>query len=509
MCYKMTVKAALLFTLTLLGTAFGTSAQHTAAQPLNVLFIAIDDLNPRLGCYGDAIALTPRMDELAERGTTFVNAHCQWAVCGPTRASLMTSLMPESTGVMGFKKMRGDSVEKSRVNKVADPYVVTLPQYFRYNGYRTAATGKLNDNRCVGTLDTETLKVAEDGGKVDDPPSWGEPVDPNDLPVDFFSNSAYIPAGSGWRPAGKPATGMADLPDADFGDGKICAEGLKLLDQLAQTDEPFFLGVGFKKPHLPFIAPEKYWNLYDRDALPLAAYQELPVDGRKATWFDSHEARTYGGVPKTGPFSEELQRELLHGYYACISFIDAQVGQLLERLDELNLTDNTIVVLWGDHGFHLGDHGQWGKHTNMERAARVPLIITVPGVGTPGIATHPAGFIDIYPTLCELADLDIPEQVQGRSLVPVLEDPEARVRNGIITQFNRKGSGFAYRTDRYRYIEWIKGGAVETRELYDYQEDPEETRNLATNPEHTDLMKELAEQMRADGIGCPTLLKTN
>jgi iduronate 2-sulfatase len=458
--------------LALASTAISLSsiANPPSAPRPNILFIASDDMKPLIGAYGDRFANTPNLDRLAARGTAFVNAHCQWAVCGPSRASLMTGLMPETTGVLGFKQMRA---------KIPD--MVTLPQHFRANGYETAATGKLNDPRCV-----------EGGRSADDPLSWSIP---------YRAGSS-----NPWKANGNPPAAATDIPDAEHEDGQICDEGLKLLDQLAKGGKPFFLGVGFKKPHLPFVAPEKYWNLYDRAAVPLAVWQKIPANGLECTWNNAKETRGYDGIPQDGPFPEKLQRELIHGYYACVSMVDAQVGRLLEKIDELGLTENTIVVFWGDHGFHLGDHGEWGKHTNMEQATKVPFIISAPGFPTIGKPIHPAGFIDIYPTLCELAGLDTPDDLHGRSLVPMLTDPDASVRDGIISIFRRDGMGYAYRTDRYRYIEWIKGAAVDARELYDYETDPNETVNLAADEKYEPLMKELAAQMRKDAIGCNTLL---
>jgi len=439
----------------------------------NILFIAADDMKPLLGCYDDSYAQTPNIDRLADSGTVFLNAHCQWAVCGPSRASLTTSLMPETTGVTGFKQMRAKL-----------PDLITLPQHFRDNGYETAATGKINDYRCVAGGRTE-----------DDIRSWS-------IPYDFAANGAY-------RSATKVATDNPDIPDDQHGDGKICNRGLKLMKQMAKGDKPFFLGVGFQKPHIPFIALKKYWDLYDRDDIQLAEWQKMPINGLAHTWNGGKEVRGYVDVPNKGSIDEDKQKELIHGYYACVSMVDAQVGRLLGQLEELGLADNTIIVFWGDHGYHLGDHGEWGKHTNMEQATRVPLIITAPGQPASGRPVHPAGFIDIYPTLCELARLDIPKQVQGRSLIPVLKDPDARVRNGIISMFRRSGRmGYAYRTDRYRYIEWIKQGSLDSRELYDYETDPNETRNLAADEKYKPLMKKLAAQLREDGIGCDILLKT-
>jgi len=495
----------------------------------NILFIAIDDMNPILGCYGNDKIISPQMDALAASGVTFLNAHAQWSVCGPSRASLTTSLMPEETGVTGFRKMRGDADNSSRVNNVKRPNVVTLQQYFRYNGYRTAATGKINDYRCVGTLNPATGKVAEDGGAVDDPPSWGDPVDPNNLPVDFFSNSAFVQHASGWDPAGKPAVATTNLADSAFVDGKICEEGITLMQSLASGDTQFFLGVGFKKPHLGFYAPQQYFDLYTQSNFAINAFQDHPLHEVSYTWKYATELASYDdfydsspgstdpavGIPCTN-IPEAKQQELLHGYYACISFIDAQVGRLLAELDAQGLADNTIVVLWGDHGFQLGGHGEWAKHTNLERATRVPLIIRNPFDGQVDVKTDtPAALMDLYPTLCEMAGLPIPEQplaenedpfapasgraLKGQSLASVVSGSESSVRTGAVNLMSRDGHmGYAYRTDRYRYTEWVDAGAVQARELYDYQLDPLETVNLAGEAGYDALMYQYSKAMRKE-----------
>lgn len=462
-----------LLTVSILGMA---AALRAGAQP-NVLFIAIDDCKPVFGCYGDGFAQTPNIDKLAERGTVFLNNHCQWAVCGPSRASLMTSMMPETTGVMGFKQMRA-----------IVPDLVTLPQHFKNSGYETAATGKIFDYRCV-----------EGGHKTDDPLSWSIPY-----------QEGY--KGNPYKAPGKVSNEASTNDESEHGDRQICDNGIALISQLAQGDKPFFLGVGFKKPHLPFIAPKPYWDLYDRKKVELAGFQLKPKGGTPAAWDDSKELRGHKDIPDAGVIPEDKQAELIHGYYACVSFIDSLVGRLMANLETLGLADNTIVVIWGDHGFHLGDHGKWAKHTNMEQAARSPLIISMgQGAGSMerGAKTSlPTGFIDIYPTLCELAGLDIPKQVEGKSLVPLLKDSKAKVRNGAMSLMRRDGMmGYAYRTERYRYIEWFKQGKVVSRDLYDYETDPLETVNLAVDERSKPLLETLAAQMREEGIGCAVLNK--
>lgn len=481
----------------------------------NVLFIALDDFKPLTGAYGDPHALTPNMDRLSSWGTTFFNAQCQWAVCGPSRASLTLGLMPEETGVLGFKKIRGDAVDPSDSNTVLRANCVTLPQYFRYNGYRTAAVGKIHDFRTVGTLNTNTMKVADDGEVVDDPPSWGEPVDPLNLPATFFSASSYQDTATGFDPAGKPTTYITNLPDSAFGDGIVCDTAISLLNSLATNDTQFFLGVGFKKPHLPFVAPQSYWDLYTRSNFVIHPFQQHPLHEVSYTWNYANELTEYDDIAVPTNVPPEKQLELIHGYYACVSFVDALVGRLLDELETLGLKSNTIVVLWGDHGFHLGDHAEWAKHTNLEQASRVPMIIYNPFGGISNQVSHtPVGFTDLYPTLCDLAGLPIPQQplnqyeaptapaagrsLKGKSLEGIINGTTNSVRTGAITLFRRGAFGYAYRSDRYRYIEWIQSGSVVARELYDYVDDPMETINLAGEPDYDALMYQYSVAMRAE-----------
>ncbi|BCX49808.1 hypothetical protein HAHE_37160 [Haloferula helveola] len=474
-----------------------------AEQP-NVLFIAVDDLVPTLGCYGDPVALTPEIDGLASQGMTFLNHHCNWTVCGPSRAALTTSLMPEETGVMGFKAIRHPDFL---------PDVITLPQHFKNEGYETACTGKFHDPRTVG--DTGSALDANDqfpdGANIDDPLSW---------------SIAYVKAASGYSPSGKPAVDDSDTePFANYGDHHIKEEGLALIDTLSSGSKPFFLAVGFKKPHLGFYAPRQFWDLYDRSSMPLAPFSAHPAGESTFTGatLDFHsELQGYTPYDTSWPPSEAQQRELVHGYYACVSMVDALVGELIDKLavtaDPVqagkNLDETTIIVLWGDHGFHLGDHGRWGKHSAMEEATRCPLIIYDPrdpkAPGTNSTAT-PVNTIDIYPTLCEMTGLPIPEQpssntvttgrpLRGRSLVPVLDGSREAVHHGAITHFNNGGRyGYAYRTERFRYIEWVDGsGNVDGVDLYDYVDDPLETRNLAADDAYAAIVYQLSRSMRAE-----------
>lgn len=471
----------------------------------NVLFICIDDLVPTLGCYGDPYAQTPNIDAVASEGTTFLNHHTQWAVCGPSRAALTTGLMPEETGVMGFRPIRA-----------LLPDVITLPQHFRNQGYETACAGKFHDNRTVGTIinpDTGT----SGGSSTDDLLSWSIP----------FNNG-----GSGYAPpnaasGSKQATNynfLATSPtnESDYTDGKILDAGLNFIDQVAAGTKPFFVSVGFKKPHLAFVAPKAYWDLYNPSNAPLSTYDQLPLNA--STYVNdtlSNNSELYGYAPfdTTYPSNTALtptvaeKQELIHGYYACVSFIDSLVGQLTTKLSTTAdpvqagkmMDETTIVVIWGDHGFGLGEHGKWAKHTNMDRASLCPLIIYDPRNATTGnTTTAPAQTVDIYPTLCELSGLSTPTQpidevitsgrpLAGRSLVPVLNDPTVSVNTGAVTITSQNGeTGYAYRTQDYRYIEWIdSSGNIDAYELYDLTRDQESRRavyRVDTNDPTNDII---------------------
>jgi arylsulfatase A-like enzyme len=464
-----------------------------------VLFIAVDDLVPNLGCYGDSLAITPQMDALASRGVVFRRSYTSFPVCGPSRACLTTSLTPEETGVIGFKPIRA-----------VLPDVTTLPQHFRNNGYETAATGKFHDPRTVGTI-TDPNSATVDGDITDDVLSWSIP---------------YVHAATGFNPAGNPASDATDQPDSAYGDYAILSEGLHLLDRLATNSKPFFLAVGFKKPHLPFVAPKQYWDLYNSNNFALAAFTNMPAGASTYTvnmMGDNDELLGYEPFSATGLPTAAEQRRLIHGYYACVSFVDALLGQLRSALAAKDdpsspgkkLSETTIIVLWGDHGFHLGDHGKWAKHTNLERAAFCPLIIFDPRCPTAGAHSFsPVNAMDIYPTLCELAALPIPEQpltagqttgrpLRGRSLVPILQNSDTPVHAGVMTLFSISGGyGYAYRSERFRYIEWVNNSSVVTaRELYDYEADPLETVNLVSNSAYATIVYQLSRSMRAETTG--------
>jgi len=477
-----------------------------AAEKLNVLMIAVDDLRPELGCYGHRAMRTPNIDALARRGTLFNRAYCQQAVCSPSRTSLLCGRRPDTTRVY-------DLQTHFRLNL---PDVVTLPQHFKQNGYHVAALSKLYH------------------GGLDDPASWSVPHWRPGGPG--YGNPETL---AGLRKLGRelraqhggparavlerdPQTGAAmrvtrpkyrvngpawedpDVGDNALPDGKTADKAIELLGQL--KDRPFFLAVGFLKPHLPFVAPKRYYDLYERDELKVAANPFPPKDVPKLALTNWGELRNYQGIPKTGPLSDEMALDLIHGYYACTSYLDALVGRILDELDRLALREKTVVVLWGDHGWQLGEHGLWCKHTNFEIAARVPMIFSAPGQKNPGAKTDAlAEFVDIYPTLCELCGIAMADGLEGTSLVPVINGtattgPDGNWKKAAFSQYPRgRVMGYSMRTDRYRYTEWLprNGGEPLAVELYDHQADPQENVNVAARPENAELVPGLSKQLKA------------
>jgi iduronate 2-sulfatase len=481
----MKLKLVMLLAGFLAGQTIVGFAQPSAGCPPrpNVLFICVDDLKPVLGCYGDRKVQSPNIDRLAARGMTFQKAYCNQAVCAPSRNSLLTGSRSTTLGIYDL----GTNF------RAAVPDTVTLPQLFKQNGYRTEAIGKI-------------FHVGH--GNHEDPASWS-------VPHYQAKSIAYVLPGSSagkgltreealfsnQSPAGLQkgaAYESADVADDAYPDGKIAAEAIRRLQGAkAKVGEPFFLALGFVKPHLPFCAPKKYWDLYDRESFPLPE-RRTPPDGAPnyapTTW---GELRQYSDMPDAGPVTDEQAQTLIHGYYAAISYMDAQVGRVLAELDRLKLAENTIIVLWGDHGWHLGDHGMWCKHSNYEEATRIPLLVVAPGVTKTNTRTSAlVETVDIYPTLSELAGLSAssaPQTFDGRSFVPTLRDPSAATKEAVFHSYPRsprgKGEiiGRGVRTARYRLVEWKKPDApadTADLELYDYEADPLETKNLAaTQPE--------------------------
>lgn len=468
----------------------GLADEPVCAERPNVLLLLVDDLKPALGCYGDGTARTPHLDALAARGMRFDAAYCNQAVCAPSRYNLMLGSHASSTGLYGL----GSDL------RAAIPDAVTMPQHFAKHGYRTESLGKVFHIGHGNEGDPASFMVPHFKEKVI------EYVDPASTPGGkltreeaMFTNAKLTDPGLGDYndlPRGA-AYESPDVIDEAYADGRVAQETLARLRAAKARREkegtPFFIAAGFARPHLPFSAPKKYWDLYDAATLPMPGNGNLPTDSPKVAHKHGGEIRNYFPVPdKNDPaeISDEVKRKLIHGYYASTSYVDAQIGKVIAGLEEMGLTENTIIVLWGDHGFHLGDLGIWTKHTNYEQANRIPILITAPGVTTPGSATGQLSeTVDLFPTLAELAGLPAPagpQPIDGVSLVPVLRDPAARVRDHAFHLFPKATLGRAIRTERYRLVEWKKPGADPASaqyELYDYADGFVEEKNIAaTSP---------------------------
>ena len=469
----------------------------------NILFISVDDLKPTIGSFGDDFAVTPNIDKLSETSTVFLNNHTQLAICAASRVSFLTGLRPDKTKVWDLKTKMRD----------VNPDVLTLPEHFKNNGYQTIGVGKIYDPRAV------------DGGR--DRRSWSVPfVTQNQL---TFPDGYSFPSGGFYQGKEnravraklrqeaidkgvnnlnkyeserfKPPYENADVPDGAYMDGAIANRAVELLDQMDNT-KPFFLAVGFLRPHLPFNAPTKYWNLYKEEEIQLAEFQtksKNPVDiAYKGGWeINTYKAPGIEYIENDEGLlilPDDIQRKLIHGYYAATSYIDAQIGLVLKKLKEKGLDKNTIIVLWGDHGFHLGDHSQWTKHTNFEQSTRSPLLIKDPRINKTINVDSPTEFIDVFPTLCELAELEIPEELDGISLKPQILGEQTTSKIFAVSQYPRHGNimGYSFRTKRHRYTVWVNNKKsfepiyiedIYAEELYDYTNDPLETENIIDNSE--------------------------
>lgn len=431
-------------------------------KPLNVLFIAVDDLRPEMACYGNTILKTPNMDKLASTGTIFDRAYCQQAICMASRASIMSGMLSENNLIFKCGPVN-DAYPKQKM----------LDDMFKDNGYEIKVYGKIYHHKSDA--------VKQYGQK------WIN-SDPNSQE----KGRGYLDPLSISRIFGKEGRGPAyespDVADSEYFDGYQAEKAAETLDDFSKSGKPFFLAVGFYKPHLPFNAPKKYWDMYSEDDVKLATNQYLPKNFTKNTKFNFEELRNYVGIPKGDTLlSMPLQRNLIHGYYASVSYTDANIGKLLNKLKETGLDKNTVVVLWGDHGWKLGEHGMWGKHTNFELDAHVPLIIRAPGFQN-GRAKSIVELLDLYPTLAELCQLKQPENLQGKSLVTELKAPSKQTRNeayGMYPHFQNNNSklviGYTVVDERYRYINWIhiETGQSQGKELYDHANDPGENVNVA------------------------------
>lgn len=467
--------------------------------------IAVDDLRPMLGCYGNPYIQTPHIDRLAESGVLFKRAYCQYAKCGTSRLSLLTGLRPDSVGVFS------NNVRDVERFREANPKVQSLPRWFKDNGYRALGFGKLY----------------HDGWDQDS--DWSAPPRPG-REREMWE---VVPQSDETAPTiiadrlDCPVIQSPDVPDTHLFASRMTRDAIATLQEL-DGQSPWFIAIGYRRPHLPFVAPQKYFDLYQPNRSWLApnplpgannpilawftseGYRKtaenrgyampLPPTRQEAMDWNGYEMRSYEGVPDHGPFNTELQFDLLQAYAACISYVDTQIGLLLDALDRLQLRDDTIIAFWSDHGWHLGEHSAWGKMSNYEIATRVPLIIADPR-SNPGKTDTIAELVDLYPTLCDLAGVPLPESLEGMSLRPALENLNTDTSAIALSQYARYGDRFmgrSLRSHRYRYVDWAEEatGKRVARELYDHRVDPNESNNLAEDPNHRDLLKQLDAQLK-------------
>ncbi len=452
--------------------ALAGQCQNGSDKPTNVLFIAVDDLRPNTSAYGDSVAITPSMDKLASEGVLFGRAYCQVAVCGPSRSSILTGMYPDQIGVT-------DLVTHFRKNR---PNLVTLPQIFKKNGFHSATIGKIFHGQ----------KWAQDSVSVTRPP----------LLYQGIKKEQYIlPENRTGKKA--TATEMAEVADTAYWDGKIANHAIETLKEFKESGDPFFLGVGFMKPHLPFSAPKKYWDMYDRDKVCQLENRDRPIGAPELAFHNSNELRGYTDIGQ-GEISYEKEKELWHGYYAATSFTDTQIGKVLKSLESLGMKDNTLIVLWGDHGYHLGEQGFWCKSSNYELDARVPLIFSHPKLPQDKQVSSIVELVDVYPTIIDVCDIQAQTPLSGRSLVGLMEGNTENWSNYAFNQFGRpygaalhgeglSHMGYSVRSDQFRLTLWFNtiNDEIEERELYDMGEGIE-LENISGNAEYKKVEESLS-----------------
>ena len=512
----------------------GITAQKKMDNKPNILFIAVDDLKPILGCYGNTLVKTPNIDKLAKISTVFNKNYCQQAICGPTRASIMTGTRPDVTQVWNLTTQMRD----------VNPNLVTLPQYLITQGYETSGIGKIyHPSSAISGVDPVSWSIPYLKSKASDfPTGLGSPANgqyqlpetkarmtPEIIAERKKQNKDLASNDENPKSIKGPSVECIDVPDNAYQDGVNALLAKEQIIKLSKGNKPFFMAVGFSKPHLPFVSPKKYWDLYQREEMPIATFQEHSKNGPLIAYHQSGELRNYLDIPDfaTLPADSlriglklEKQKELIHGYYAAVSYLDAQVGVLLNTLESLGTLNNTIIVLWGDHGWHLGDHDLWHKHTNFEEATRAPLIIAGPGIKS-GKTNSLTEFVDVFPTICDLAGVPIPSKLDGISLRPLMVNNSAKVNDYSISQYPRKLKklemikkgytdskmmGYSLRTDKYRYTIWMNNftskqpfneSQVYASEMYDYVNDPLEKINVVNDKNYTAISIEMKAKMLA------------
>lgn len=446
------------------------SEQMVEMPKPNILFIAVDDLRPQLNCYGKSQIISPNIDQLASESLVFNRAYCQVPVCGASRASLLTGLRPTRHRFIDYA---------TRVDEDA-PEALTLPQHLKDHGYYTISNGKIfhHLNDMIESWSEAPWHPNESGT------NWRDYVLEENIKL-----SAESDRGNG------PSYEIAEVEDEAYFDGKTAQKTIDDLKRLAEKDQPFFLSAGFLKPHLPFNAPKKYWDLYDEQTISPAENDYRPKNAPDAAMHNWGELRNYTDIPAKGPLTDEKADSLVHGYYACISYTDAQIGKVLQALEDLDLAENTIVILWGDHGWNLREHGLWCKHANFETSLRAPLMIKVPDIKEGNTTNALTEFVDIYPSLCELAGIPVPHHLQGTSFVPLLTQPEQTWKKHTVSKFH---NGYTIKNYDYRYTEWSdEQGKIYARMLYDHRTDSLENVNISEKADSESIIQQMQQTLYA------------
>lgn len=471
MMFKKTIFTLLLTTLGLL----------MEAAPKNVLFIIVDDLRPKLGCYGDEIAVTPAIDSLAKDATLFERAYCQYPICNPSRSSFMSGMRPDTTGIYGNNQPAHRELKDALV----------LNRYLSEEGFATRGLGKIYHSDDGPELTWSLPYFRSD---------WLDYVKPENKAIgDIF----FTPK----KPKGQqvPASWEAeDVPDNAYCDGMVADEAIETMEDLVEKNEPFFLAVGFRHPHLPWCAPKKYWDMYDRDELPIADNRHFPKDAPSVATKQFGELWGYADIPDGVPLTKELEKQSIHAYYACASYVDSQVGKLIDTLKDLDAYEDTVIVLLGDHGYQMGDNGVWCKGVTWESTNRTALMVRVPGEGQPGQRINSlVELVDLYPTICDAINVPVPEHCEGKSLIPLIDDPSSKWSRMAFSQLQRGNvMGRSIRTNRYRFTIWEENnGKIVGRELYDMKKDPEGNVNLAVRKDMQELVKNFTLKHRKNWPG--------
>ena len=440
----------------------GAVSSQNQPPTKNVLFIMVDDLRPELSLYGQNQIISPNIDALGASGVTFNRAYCNVPVCGASRASLLTGVRPTANRFLNYYS----SIKEDM------PDVVNMAQYFKDRGYSTVSNNKITHiKNDIDAWDDEWYPQAK---------TWRNYLSEENLLLEASNKAGY-------------AYENIDVPDAAYIDGQTALKSIKDLKQFKADGKPFFLAVGFVKPHLPFNAPKKYWDLYDPNSITLPENSPFPESAPQRANHKWGELRSYIDIPKSGPVSDAIAKKLIHGYYASVSYVDAQIGVLINGLTELGLRENTVIVLVGDHGWSLSDHGLWAKHSNFEVALQVPLIISGSGLPIAARTNSIAELVDIYPTLCELTAGESPTHLQGSSLVSALKSPDKLFKNKALARWQK---GETLIVDQMFYTEWQRKGKVVSKMLYNHETDPNETINLANDPAYLSIVKALSQQLQ-------------